>query len=99
TNVREGFSQQHRFPWHAQLRRERVAALRILSEARPDVVFIPSENASPARTEGFRCGTFKVSWRDPSTNARDDEALLLRRAHTKHFAEGKFYAEIAFLQS
>src|SRR5205814_9992415 len=47
--------------------------------------------------EGFRCGTFKVLWRDLSTNARDDEPLLLGRAHTNHFAKGKFYAEIAVL--
>ena len=55
------------------------------------------KRSSRAKAEGSRCGTFKVLWRDPSTNARDDEALLLRRAHTNHFAEGKFYAEIAVL--
>jgi hypothetical protein len=36
---------------------------------------IPSENASPARTEGSRCVSFKLSPRDPSTpirSAQDD---------------------------
>ena len=35
-------------------------------------IVIPSENASPARTEGFREVTFKFAQRDPSTVARDD---------------------------
>src|SRR6266536_3693128 len=36
---------------------------------------IPSENATPARSEGSRCAIFKVTPRDPSTtlrSARDD---------------------------
>jgi len=39
---------------------------------------IPSENASPARTEEFRCVTLKVSLRDPSTFARDDSIAVSR---------------------
>ena len=35
-------------------------------------VVIPSENASPARTEGSRHEGLKVTHRDPSTDARDD---------------------------
>jgi N6-L-threonylcarbamoyladenine synthase len=35
-------------------------------------VVIPSENASPARTEGSRDESFKVTPRDPSIAARDD---------------------------
>ena len=35
-------------------------------------VVIPSENASPARTEGSRHEGLKVPHRDPSTDARDD---------------------------
>jgi N6-L-threonylcarbamoyladenine synthase len=35
-------------------------------------VVIPSENASPARTEGSRHETLKVTLRDPSTDTRDD---------------------------
>src|SRR6266576_3856770 len=35
-------------------------------------VVIPSENASPARTEGSRYESLKVTHRDPSTVARDD---------------------------
>jgi len=42
---------------------------------------IPSENASPARTEGSRCITSKVSLRDPSTpkgfGTRDDKEFSL----------------------
>ncbi len=35
-------------------------------------IVIPSENASPARTEGSRHESFKVTHRDPSAFARDD---------------------------
>src|SRR5207249_4713137 len=37
---------------------------------------IPSENATPARSEGSRRDSFEVALRDPSTLARDDQALL-----------------------
>jgi N6-L-threonylcarbamoyladenine synthase len=35
-------------------------------------VVIPSETASPARTEGSRHESLKIAHRDPSTDARDD---------------------------
>jgi len=35
-------------------------------------IVIPSENASPARTEGSRRESLKITHRDPSTDARDD---------------------------
>src|SRR5438876_11069507 len=37
---------------------------------------IPSENATSARSEGSRRDSFEVALRDPSTLARDDQALL-----------------------
>src|SRR4030095_13846472 len=46
----------------------------------PDFV-IPSENASPARTEGSRCASLTVSQRDPSTYARADGEQQMYRTH------------------
>jgi glycine/serine hydroxymethyltransferase len=36
---------------------------------------IPSENASLARTEGFRCGTFKLTSAGFGDYARDDPVI------------------------
>jgi len=36
------------------------------------MLVIPSKTASPARAEGSRQVTLKLSHRDPSTHARDD---------------------------
>src|SRR5439155_10765073 len=45
---------------------------------------IPSKNATPARTEGARSESFKVTQRDPSTFARDDQ---LRELNIHQFTE------------
>src|SRR5213078_219388 len=52
---------------------------------------IPSENATPARSEGSRHESFKVTRRDPSTplrSGRDDLGSLVDAAS---FAAHKFY--------
>src|SRR5437764_12767215 len=63
---------------------------------------IPSENATLARSDGARRDSFEVALRDPSTLARDDQALL-SLVDAASFAAHKFYgpkgARLLFLSS